>query len=37
MGKDEVLVYRDEFMEQMIKCIGSEEWKKRSRISPRAN
>lgn len=27
MEKDKILVDRDEFMSQMIKCIGSEEWK----------
>ena len=28
MAKAKVLVDRDEFMSQMIKCIGSEEWGK---------
>lgn len=28
MAKDKVYVDRDEFMSQMLKCIGSEEWDK---------
>ena len=36
MEKDKVLVYRDEFMEQMIKCIGSEEWKKAFKDKPKS-
>lgn len=36
MEKGKVLVYRDEFMEQMLKCIGSEEWKTAFKDRPKS-
>lgn len=36
MGKDKVYVDRDEFMSQMLKCIGSEEWEKAFKDRPKS-
>ena len=36
MEKVKVLVDRDEFMSQMIKCIGSEEWKVAFKDKPKS-
>lgn len=36
MAKDKVYVDRDEFMSQMLKCIGSEEWEKAFKDRPKS-
>lgn len=36
MGKDKVYVDRDEFMSQMLKCIGSEEQEKAFKDRPKS-